>query len=94
MSTKSPYNEQKDIDNINYMDYNVHIKDKKKIERISDKKRMPQKVLFGKFFSCPQCGKALAGEMESYFTCPNCKKALCMERQLKNFTPFSELCTQ
>ncbi len=46
---------------------------------------MLQKVLCGKFFSCPQCGKALAGEMESYFTCPNCKKALCMERQFKSF---------
>lgn len=30
MSIKSPYNGQKNVDNIDLMDYNVHIKDKQK----------------------------------------------------------------
>lgn len=49
-----------------------------------EQKKMLSRALFGKFFSCPQCGRAIAGEMETYFTCPRCGKALCKESELEN----------
>ena len=53
---------------------------------MSDNTKMLQEALFGKFFTCPQCGRAITGEMKTYFTCPQCGKALCRESEL-NYDP-------
>lgn len=42
-----------------------------------------KKALFGKYFTCPGCGRAIAGEMETYFICPNCGKAICKENEVE-----------
>jgi len=57
----------------------------KEVIRMSDNAETLREVLFGKFFTCPQCGRAITGEMKTYFTCPRCGKALCRESELGNF---------
>lgn len=46
---------------------------------------MSTKNHFERFYSCPSCGRAIAGERRSYFTCPNCERALCKEEELVDF---------
>lgn len=55
------------------------------MRRVSDKKKILPKVLFGNFFSCPQCGRAIVGEMRKYFICSRCGRALCGESELESF---------
>ena len=41
--------------------------------------------LFKKFYTCPHCGNAIAGEKRRYFTCPDCGVALCRAKDIKDF---------
>lgn len=52
---------------------------------MQDKKKILQAALFGQFFSCPQCGRAIVGDMRKYFICPRCGRALCKESEVGNF---------
>ena len=56
-----------------------------------EKKKILKNVFFGRFFTCPGCGRAITGEMETYFTCPKCGKAVCKERELEKLE--NDYCT-